>query len=275
MAGGRLVLWVFCDVTLADVVVGVRGRAVWGCGVRIGSRRLAGVGVCRRVVVIVGRLVRWWAPMGAAGVVTVPNVLSLARLLGVPVFLWLVLWPVFGGPTHDLVALLVLALSGVTDYLDGYLARRLDQITKLGAVLDQFADRLYVLSTLVGLAARGIIPWWLMGVLVGRDVCLLWVPPLLRRHGFGNSLPSHVVGKAATFSLMYAFPLLLLSTTGGWLGTVAAVAGWAFAGWGTAMYWLAAVLYVVQVRRIVVADRLVAAADGKSVDGRSGGLGAD
>lgn len=209
--------------------------------------------------------------MGAAGVVTVPNVLSAARLLGVPVFLWLVLWPVFGGPQHDWYALLVLALSGVTDYLDGYLARRLDQMTRLGAVLDQFADRLYVLATLVGLAARGIIPWWLMGVLVGRDVFLLWVPPLLRRHGFGNSLPSSVVGKAATFALMYAFPLLLLAAAAdGWVRTASLVAGWAFAAWGTAMYWLAGVMYVVQVRRIVVADRGAGVAGGRPVDGRSG-----
>lgn len=93
-------------------------------------------------------------------VLTIPNILSMARLVGVPVFLWLILWKEFGGPDTKYWALLVLALSGISDYLDGKLARRWNQISSLGRILDPAADRLYILSTLVGLTWRGILPLW-------------------------------------------------------------------------------------------------------------------
>lgn len=186
-------------------------------------------------------------------VLTIPNILSMARLLGVPLFLWLILWPVFGGPKADGWALLVLALSGVSDYLDGKLARRWNQISSLGRILDPVADRLYILSTLVGLTWREILPVWLTAALLARELMLLIAIGFLGRHGYG---PPQVnfLGKAATFNLMYAFPLLLLSSGSGWLHTLAAVFGWAFAGWGTALYWWAGILYVVQVRRLIRAD---------------------
>ncbi|GAA4666911.1 CDP-alcohol phosphatidyltransferase family protein [Streptomyces chumphonensis] len=186
-------------------------------------------------------------------VLTIPNMLSMARLAGVPLFLWLVLWPEFGGPNCDGWALGVLALSGVTDYLDGKLARRWNQISNLGRILDPAADRLYILSTLVGLTWRGVLPLWLTGLLLLRDLVLLVNVWLLDRRGFA---PPQVnfLGKAATFNLMYAFPLLLLSDGSGWVSSLAAIFGWAFAGWGTALYWWAGTLYVVQVRRILTAD---------------------
>ncbi|MBB1251983.1 CDP-alcohol phosphatidyltransferase family protein [Streptomyces alkaliterrae] len=190
-------------------------------------------------------------------VLTVPNILSMARLVGVPVFLWLILWPIFGGPNNDLWALAVLAFSGISDYLDGKLARRWNQISSLGRILDPAADRLYILSTLVGLTWREILPLWLTGLLLARELVLLVMVWVLDRHGYA---PPQVnfLGKAATFNLMYAFPLLLLSDGTGWLSSLAAIFGWAFAGWGTALYWWAGILYVVQVRRILRAD---AAAD--------------
>lgn len=186
-------------------------------------------------------------------VLTIPNILSMARLAGVPVFLWLILWPEFGGPKADGWALLILALSGISDYLDGKLARRWNQISNLGRVLDPAADRLYIVSTLVGLTWRGILPWWLTAILVARDVVLGVMILVMRKRGWG---PPQVnfMGKAATFNLMYAFPLLLLSDGDGWLNTLAAIFGWAFAGWGTTLYWWAGILYVVQVRRLVRAD---------------------
>jgi cardiolipin synthase len=181
---------------------------------------------------------------------TIPNALSVLRLLGVPLFLWLVLQPVFHGPSYDGWALLVLAISGATDWLDGKIARALGQISRLGQVLDPAADRLYILATLSGLAARQIIPVWLVVVLVGRDLLMgipLWV---LKRHGFGPP-PVHFLGKAATFNLLYAFPLLLLGEGTGWLHETAGAVGWAFVIWGTSLYWLAAGLYVIQVRRVI------------------------
>jgi cardiolipin synthase len=186
-------------------------------------------------------------------VLTIPNLLSMARLLGVPVFLWLVLAPVFDGPQRDGWALLVLALSGVSDYLDGKLARRWNQVSALGRILDPAADRLYILSTLVGLTWREILPLWLTALLLARELMLLFVVWRLDRAGYA---PPQVnfLGKAATFNLMYAFPLLLLSDGSGWVASLAAIFGWAFAGWGTALYWWAGILYVVQVRRLLKAD---------------------
>jgi cardiolipin synthase (CMP-forming) len=183
-------------------------------------------------------------------ILTVPNALSLLRLLGVPVFLWLILQPVFGGRHYDGWALLILAVGGITDYLDGKIARAFGQVSRVGQLLDPAADRLYILATLGGLAARHIIPVWLVAVLVGRDV-LMGIPLLvLKRHGYGPP-PVHFLGKAATFNLLYAFPLLLLGDGTGWLNNVAGSLGWAFAIWGTTLYWLAAGLYVIQVRRVI------------------------
>ena len=189
-------------------------------------------------------------------VLTIPNILSMARLAGVPLFLWLILRPVFDGNNSDGWALLVLMLSGISDYLDGKLARRWNQISRLGRLLDPAADRLYILSTLVGLTWREILPLWLTAALLARELMLLVMVVILRRHGYP---PPQVnfLGKAATFNLMYAFPLLLLSDGSGWLATLGAVFGWAFAGWGTTLYWWAGILYVVQVRRLVKARSVV------------------
>lgn len=178
-------------------------------------------------------------------VLTVPNALSVVRLLGVPVFLWLIL-----GPEADGLAILVLAVAGFTDWLDGRIARRWNQASRLGQLLDPAADRLYIVCTLIGLTVRDVIPLWLPLAILARDVLLAGLLPLLRRAGYGP-LPVHFLGKAATFNLLYAFPLLLLGDGSGSLATVADVFGWAFAGWGTALYWWAGVLYAVQTRQLV------------------------
>lgn len=189
-------------------------------------------------------------------VLTVPNVLSALRLLGVPVFLWLVL-----GPHHDRVAFVLLMVSGATDYLDGYLARRLHQVSRLGALLDPLADRLYIASTVLALTIRDVIPLWLLLVLVARDLYLAALLPVLRRHGYGP-LPVSYLGKAATFNLLYAFPFLLLSSGHDALATWTRPIGWAFALWGTALYLYAAGLYTAQVRDLVADHPSAAAAAG-------------
>jgi cardiolipin synthase len=176
---------------------------------------------------------------------TVPNALSMLRLLGLPLFLWLVL-----GPEADGWALAVLMASGVTDYLDGYLARRLDQASRLGEILDPVADRLYILAVVIGLALRDIVPWWFAIILPLRDVLLWGLVPILRTRGY-SALPVHFLGKAATFNLLYAFPLLLLGDGTGSAATLAKVFGWAFAGWGIGLYWWAGVLYCYQVYRLI------------------------
>nr|WP_308194113.1 CDP-alcohol phosphatidyltransferase family protein [Nocardioides sp. SR21] len=176
---------------------------------------------------------------------TVPNLLSMLRLLGVPLFLWLVLVP-----EADWWALAVLMLAGVTDFLDGYLARRFDQASPLGQILDPVADRLYILAVVVGLALRDIIPWWVALSLPLRDLLLWGLVPLLRTRGY-SALPVHFLGKAATFNLLYAFPLLLLGDGDGTVATLANVFGWAFALWGIGLYWWAGILYAWQVRTLL------------------------
>ena len=140
--------------------------------------------------------------------------------------------------------------SGVTDYLDGYLARRLDQTSSSGQILDPVADRLYILAVVVGLALRDIIPWWVALSLPLRDLLLWGLVPLLRTRGY-SALPVHFLGKAATFNLLYAFPLLLLGDGDGTVATLASVFGWAFALWGIGLYWWAGILYAWQVRTLL------------------------
>lgn len=178
-------------------------------------------------------------------VFTVPNLLSFLRLLGVPLFLWLVLVREADG-----WAFLVLAVSAFTDYLDGKLARRWHQISRLGQILDPLADRLYIFATVVALTLREIVPLWFAVLLVGRDVFLAFLVPALRRRGL-TVLPVHFLGKAATFCLLYALPLLLLGDGDGTLALLARVFGWAFAVWGVGLYWWAGLLYAEQVRRLL------------------------
>ncbi len=181
----------------------------------------------------------------AGRVLTIPNILSILRLCLLPVFLWLLL-----GPEEDALAAAVLMFMGVSDYLDGYLARKLDQTSKLGAVLDPVADRLYIIATVVGLGLRDIIPLWLVVLLPARDLFLWVLVPFLRTRGY-TALPVHFLGKAATAALLYAFPLLLLGAGESEFALVCRVFGWAFAIWGAGMYWWAGLLYAYQVQRLL------------------------
>jgi len=180
---------------------------------------------------------------------TVPNALSMLRLLGVPLFLWLLL-----GPEADGWAIVLLMLAGISDWADGKIARALNQRSQLGTLLDPAADRLYIVATLVALALRDVIPLWLVALLVGREVVLTGVLLVLRRHGY-PALQVHYLGKAATFILLYAFPLLLLAHGESALADVARPLAWALTIWGTVLYLLAGALYVVQAIGLVRADR--------------------
>ncbi|MBR7742361.1 CDP-alcohol phosphatidyltransferase family protein [Phycicoccus sp. BSK3Z-2] len=188
----------------------------------------------------------------SASVVTLPNVLSALRLVLVPVFLWAIL------TERDVLAIVLLAASGVTDYLDGRIARTYQLESRLGQLLDPVADRLFIASTLLGLAWRDVVPWWLVAVLFGREVFMAVVMVVAKRHGW-TGLPVHFAGKAATFNLLYAFPLLLLADGDSTAARVAEPVAWGFAWWGICLYWLAGILYAVQLRRLVVGGRPVPA----------------
>jgi cardiolipin synthase len=176
---------------------------------------------------------------------TVPNGLSVLRLLGVPLFLWLAL-----GPKNDGWAVIVLMVAGFTDYADGKIARRFNLTSKLGAMLDPAADRLYIFATLFALTARGIVPIWLTAAIVGRDVILSVGLLMLHRHGYPPP-EVHFLGKAATLNLLYAFPLLLLSVDHNTLGHVVRPLAWAFTAWGTGLYLWAGWLYLVEERKLI------------------------
>ncbi|SMD17323.1 CDP-alcohol phosphatidyltransferase family protein [Lentzea albidocapillata] len=171
---------------------------------------------------------------------TIPNLLSVLRLAGVPLFLYLLL-----GPREDGWALLILVFAGFSDWLDGKLARWLNQMSNLGALLDPAADRLYVFCTLLAFVIRDIVPLWVALVLVGREVvvgiCLL----VLRQRGWGTFEVTYL-GKAATFNLLYAFPLLLLAQGDSGWAQVAQPVAYAFTVWGGALYLWSALLYVYQ-----------------------------
>jgi cardiolipin synthase (CMP-forming) len=181
-------------------------------------------------------------------VLTIPNGISAARLAGVPVFLWLVLGLRTAVADDWAVGLLIAA--GLSDWLDGKIARALNQGSRLGQVLDPAADRLYIAATIVALAIRGIIPWWLVAILGLRELTVGAALAVLRNRTGLGSLQVSLVGKAATLCLLYAFPLLLLGDHPGWGATLARVIGWAFATWGTVLYWWAATLYLAQVRSL-------------------------
>jgi cardiolipin synthase len=182
-------------------------------------------------------------------VLTIPNGISAARLAGVPVFLWLVLGP--RTATADDWAVGLLIAAGLSDWLDGKIARAFNQASRLGQLLDPAADRLYIVATIVALAIRGIIPWWLVAVLAVRELTVGAALAVLRRRAGFGTLQVSLVGKGATLCLLYAFPLLFLGDHPGWGGTVARVIGWAFATWGTVLYWWAAMLYLAQVRGLM------------------------
>jgi cardiolipin synthase len=194
-------------------------------------------------------------------IVTVPNLLSVLRLAGVPLFLYLLLVP-----RADGWAILVLAVGGFTDWLDGKLARLLGQYSRLGALLDPAVDRLYILAALVALGARDVVPWWAVAALVCRDLVLGATLPVLRRRGYGPYLVTYI-GKGATFLLLYAFPLLLLGQGTGWYAELARPFGYAFAIWGTALYLYSGALYLAQ---FVLAMRADAVPPGVAGAARSG-----
>jgi cardiolipin synthase (CMP-forming) len=185
------------------------------------------------------------APPPSDRVWTIPNALSALRLLGVPLFLWLAL-----GPKDDGWAVIVLMVGGFTDYLDGKIARRFNLTSRLGALLDPAADRLYILATLVALTVRGIVPIWLSGAIVGRDLVLSIGLLALRRHGHP---PPEVtfLGKAATLNLLYAFPMLLISVDPGALAHFFRPLAWAFTAWGAGLYFWSGWLYLVEERKLI------------------------
>jgi len=183
-------------------------------------------------------------PVISERIVTVPNALSALRIVLVPVFLVLVL------TEQDLAALIVIIVSSLSDFLDGIIARRFSQITKLGQLLDPAADRLFIFAAVIALAVREVVPWWVVAVIVGRDVFLAGLGLVLAQHGYGP-LPVHHLGKLATFALFYALPILVLGQAFPAIQAVSDPIGWAFTIWGAFLYWSAGFIYLRQTRDLI------------------------
>jgi cardiolipin synthase len=178
-------------------------------------------------------------------ILTIPNVLSFLRLALVPVFLLFLI----GG--QDIAALITLAVSGFTDFLDGFLARRLNQVTRLGQLLDPAADRLYIIAAVLGLVVRELIPLWFVVAILARDVLLLVVALVLAQAGHG-ALPVNTVGKVATACLFVGLPILMLAAAVPDISAVVQPIGNGVAVLGAVLYWVAGLVYVrdtVRIRR--------------------------
>ena len=192
-------------------------------------------------------------------ILTIPNFLSFVRLALVPFFLVLII------VRADFVALLVLVFSSISDFLDGQIARRFGQITRLGQLLDPAADRLFIFAALIGLAVSGVIPWWLVAIVVGRDVLLLVLGIILANFGYGP-LPVHHLGKMATFALFFALPILMIGEAFDEAAWVTQPLGWAFAIWGAFLYWWAGVIYIIETARVIRIPHGLRAAPSDTLD---------
>jgi cardiolipin synthase len=170
---------------------------------------------------------------------TLPNVISMVRIALIVVFAVLL------ASHRDGWAIAALVVAGVSDFLDGFLARRWNQVTTLGRILDPTADRLLTLAVVIGLGLRGIIPWWLVGVLLVRDAVVGIALLVGKRRGVAAPRVTFV-GKAATFGLYWFLPLSYLAYGHSEL--------WHSIGiWGSAasalVYWYAGLGYVADVAR--------------------------
>ncbi len=181
---------------------------------------------------------------------TVPNVISVMRLVLIPVFAVLML------QGQHAAALIVVALSSVSDWADGYIARRFNQVSELGKTLDPIADRCFIVVTLGVFVVKDMIPWGLFTVVLARDLVMVVLVALIARAGY-PPLAVTIVGKAATLFLLFAFPLYIVSIMSifpAGLTDAAGVAAWMFAIVGAVLYWVSAGQYLIAGRALLRSD---------------------
>lgn len=169
-------------------------------------------------------------------ILTIPNAITGVRALGIPFFLWAYL-----SLDNVLLALIILTIGAITDYVDGKVARALNQESALGAMLDPAIDRAYIAATVIALVINGVVPIWLLLILIGRDLWLAFALLIKKNRGTGV-FEVTFLGKAATFNLLYAFPFLLVAGDSG-IGRVFLIGGWGFAIWGLGLYLVTALQY--------------------------------
>lgn len=176
---------------------------------------------------------------------TVPNAISALRIVSIPFIAWLV-------AKHQMVpALFVLAISAASDGLDGIIARRYNQVSKIGQILDPIADRLLIFCSILALGLAGIIPMWMLVVVALRDMLLLVLIVILAQYEYGP-LPVHFIGKAGTALMMISITALIFADL--WRNSFADMlhlAALAAGIWGIALYWMAGYIYVRQGVRLI------------------------
>ena len=169
-------------------------------------------------------------------ILTIPNGITGIRALAIPFFLLAYIsWD------NVLLALVILTVGAISDYVDGKVARALNQESALGAILDPAIDRAYIAATVFALVIKDVVPLWLLLLLIGRDLWLALILAIKRRRGTGVFEVSFL-GKTATFNLLYAFPFLLVAGDSG-IGQVFFIGGWGFAIWGLGLYLVTALQY--------------------------------
>jgi cardiolipin synthase len=180
---------------------------------------------------------------GLDRIFTAPNVITMVRLVCIPLFLWLL----FGLHKQTLAAVLLMVL-GTSDFVDGYVARRFHQVSTLGKVLDPLADRLLVGTTVIAVMIHGAVPLWFGVATLAREVLVSVMVLVLASLGAAR-IDVLWVGKAGTFGLLCAYPLFLLSDgTATWQHWVR-IAAWIFGAVGLTLAWVAAASYVAPARK--------------------------
>ncbi|WP_420796436.1 CDP-alcohol phosphatidyltransferase family protein [Bifidobacterium magnum] len=193
---------------------------------------------------------RKYSPEARNVVFTVPNVISMFRILSIPIIAYLVV-------KHMMIASLVLlAVSAASDGLDGLVARKFNQVSKLGQILDPIADRLLIFCSVLALCVGRVIPWWMLVFVALRDVTMGVLILVLAQHDYGP-LPVHFVGKAGTAVLMVAIVSLMVAEINPALPPLHMLHLFAIACavWGIALYWLAGIIYLRQGIELIVKDR--------------------
>lgn len=175
-------------------------------------------------------------PVASSAILTIPNVISFVRLATVPFFLWL--W--FAGSRE--IAVVVYAIGAWTDFLDGFIARRTDSVSELGKLLDPLADRVFIVALAIALVGGGTLPWWLAVAIIGRDVVILSLYPVVQKRGVPK-IAVNFVGKSATAALLFGLTWLALSETDLGLAEIGDEVGIAFVTFGAVLYWVAGAMY--------------------------------
>ena len=175
--------------------------------------------------------------VASSQIFTVANAVSVVRLMAIPVFLWLVI------EDRLLIAFVLLVVAVLTDFVDGMIARRMNEITKLGQFLDPFADRLFIAATVIALAIQDVVPWWFVIAVMLRDALLGIGGVVMARYG-AATLPVKWWGKVATFAMLVVLPLFLLGAVVPEVGEITNPIAWVLALATVALYWVVGFSYL-------------------------------